>query len=280
MQNLSRRNLALASFAAFQSMNRALAQSSAGSRGALVNHPRGQYSFLPAISAYSSGVVARDGYEIVHATFSGPRSLREGFKAIDEHLSSLKLPKTALCAAELRIPGALSLEAFGAFNTGYIDVLKNWGIVLEGGVNPVARTNVAPVANPPSEPGFHAFSYTMPSTARRRTFVVAGSGEVGDLAKYPGDIIRLGDTSPAGLAEKAGFVLSVMGGRLQALGVSWPAVSTIDVYTAHDLGIQIVSEILKAAGHNAVTWNYARPPISQIELEMDLRGVGREIVLG
>jgi hypothetical protein len=267
---LSRRELAFAAFA----LRRAVAQDSR-----LVDHPGGQYSFLSGISAYSSGVVARDGYEIVHAAFSRDPSVQAGFRSIEKHFAALKLPKTALCAVELRLPRVLSLEDFGAFNTGYVDVLKSWGIILGNGVNPVARTNVAPVVSPPSEPSFHAFSYTIRSTAPRKTFVVAGGGEIADLAKYPGDIVRRGDTSPAAMAAKAGYVMSLMSGRLQGMGVTWPDVSAIDVYTAHDLSTALVEEMLKASGHNAITWNYARPPIKEIELEMDLRGVRREIRL-
>jgi len=144
----------------------------------------------------------------------------------------------------------------------------------------VARTNVAPIAAPPPEPSFHGFSYVTKSAVRQKTFVVAGSGEVGDLGKYPGDIIRRGDTSPAGIAEKARYVMGVMETRLRDLGVAWPDVTTIDVYTANDLSKPLVDEMLKRSGHNAVTWNYTRPPITDIEVEMDLRGVRSEIVLG
>jgi hypothetical protein len=120
----------------------------------------------------------------------------------------------------------------------------------------------------------------MNSAVRQKTFVVAGSGEIGDLGKYPGDLVRRGDTSPAGIAEKARYVLGVMETRLRDLGVSWPDVTTIDVYTANELSKPLVDELLKRSGHNAVTWNYTRPPITDIEVEMDLRGVRREIVLG
>lgn len=258
----------------------ALALRSAAQNATLADHPGGQYRFLPAIPAYSSGVVAREGHEIVHATFLRPEPVKAGFEAIQEHLTSLKLKKTALCAVELRLPRPLSLEDFGAFNNGYIGILTSWGIVLGGGVNPVARTNVAPIAAPPSEPSFHGFSYAMKSSVQQKTFVVAGSGEIGDLGKYPGDLIRRGDTSPVGITEKTRYVMGVMETRLRDLGVAWPEVTTIDVYTAHELGKPLVDEMLKRSGHNAVTWNYTRPPITDIEVEIDVRGVHREIVLG
>jgi hypothetical protein len=288
MQFVSRRklagNCALTAFAVLQNANRTVAQNSRrpvqAAGAALIDHPRGQFSFLPGIPAYSSGVVARKGYEIVHATFSRLPSVHAGFKAIEDHLSGLKLPKTALCAVELRIPQALTLEDFSKFNNSYVEVLKSWGIVLENGLNPVARTNVAPVAFPPSEPSFHAFSYSIPSTIPQKTFIVAGGGEIGDLGKYPGDIVGRGDTSPAGIARKVRYVMALMEGRLRGMHADWPEVTAIDVYTAHDLGGAIVTELLKASGHNAFIWNYSRPPIKELDFEMDLRGVRHEIVLG
>jgi hypothetical protein len=276
-QRVSRRHLigncALAAFAGLQGTRRAVAQSSAR-----VDHPRGQYSFLHGIPAYSGGVVARDGYEIVHASFSRPLPLRAGFKAIDEHLSRINLPKIALCALELRSPLAFSAEEFSAFNSGYIEALRSWNILLEDGVNPIARTNVAPVLFPPSEPSIHGFSYVAPSAVSQRTFVVAGGGELPDGPINPGDIIRRGETNAAAMLEKIRFVRARMDARLRALGVSWPDVTAVNVYAAHDLSGNLVTEMLKETGHNAVTWNYARPPIKDVEFEMDLRGVTREIV--
>jgi hypothetical protein len=245
----------------------------------LLHHPQGQYSFLRGISAYSAGVVAQKGYEIVHATFSRLTSLRPGFEAIEQHLSGLSLPKVALCAIELRSPRSSCEEEFHAFNSGYIKVLESWGILLDRGLNPIARTNVAPVLLPPPEPSIHGFAYTAPSTAQCQTFVVAGAGELPEGSTNPNDILLCGDVSSAALAEKARFVMSRMQDRLHAMGVSWPQVTAIDVYTARDLTGALVTEILKQASHNTLIWNYARPPIKDLEFEMDLRGVRCEIVL-
>jgi hypothetical protein len=277
-QRVSRRHLisncTLGAFAGLQGARRAIAQTSGR-----VDHPRGQYSFLRGIPAYSAGVVARDGYEIVHAAFSRPLPLRAGFKAIDEHLSGINIPKIALCALELRSPQAFSAEEFSAFNSSYVEALRSWSILLEDGVNPIARTNVAPVLFPPSEPSIHAFSYAARSAVPQRTFVVAGGGELPDGPINPGDIIRRGETSSAAMLEKARYVRSRMDARLRTLGVSWPDVTAVNVYTSHDLSGNLVTEMLNKTGHNAVTWNYARPPIKDVEFEMDLRGVAREIVM-
>ncbi len=255
------------------------AAAAAGSQAAVRQHPSGQFTFVPGIAPYSGGAVANAGYEVAHAQFARPLPLKAAFQAVDEHLTSLKLPKTALCGMELRIPGALSVDGFRAFNTGYIDVLKSWGIFVDGSVNPVARTNVSPVLFPPSEPSIHAFSYVMRSTGGRKTFVVAGAGELPEGTLEPQDIIRRGETTAAALAEKARFVMGLMSGRLRSLGVSWRLATAINVYTAHDIRGLIVNEVLKPAAHNAAVWQYARPPIVDIEFEMDLRGVARELVL-
>ena len=57
--------------------------------------------------------------------------------------------------------------------------LETWGL-FKNDVNPVARSNVCPEIDPPSEPSFYAFSYTVPGDGR--SFVAAGSGEARDGA--------------------------------------------------------------------------------------------------
>jgi len=77
-----------------------------------------------------------------------------------------------MCGMELRSPSHFSFNGFNQFNAGYIDVLKRWDILFDG-MNPVARTNIAPEVNPPGEPSLYGFSYTVPSKSRRENVVVA-----------------------------------------------------------------------------------------------------------
>src|SRR5262249_7518006 len=51
-------------------------------------------------------------------------------------------------------------DGFLAFNESYVARLRQWGL-LNGDANPVARSNVCPEINPPAEPSFYAFSFTM-----------------------------------------------------------------------------------------------------------------------
>jgi hypothetical protein len=239
---------------------------------------RGSYSFLRGGAAYSAGVVANEGHEIVHASFAQTKPLRAGFEAIAQHLAALGIPKVALCAIQLRLPEPLTAEGFRDFNKGYVELLKSWDIFADG-LNPVARTNVAPVVFPPSEPGIHAFSYVAPATNAPPTFIAAGAGEIADGATIPDDIVRRGETSADAMAEKARFVMAEMDARLSGLGGSWPDVTVITVYTARDLHSALMTDLLKPTSHNAITWHYARPPIAGLEFEVDVRGVRREIVL-
>ena len=117
----------------------------------LVENKRGNYSFLKGIAPYSAGVVAEAGFEVVHVRLRRYIPLREGFDAVEAHLKGAGRPLQAMCGMELRSPKPFSFTGFNQFNAGYIDVLKKWDILLEG-MNPVARTNIAPEVNPPECP--------------------------------------------------------------------------------------------------------------------------------
>ena len=114
------------------------------------------------------------------------------------------------------------------------------------------------------------------------TFVVAGAGELSEGILSREGIIALGDTSPNGLAIKAQFVMNLMETRLRGLGADWPLVSTVNVYTAHSLTPLLPEVILGRIGpasiHNT-TWHFSRPPIAEIEYEMDVRGTRTELRL-
>src|ERR1700761_1398076 len=81
---------------------------------------------------------------------------------------------------------------------------------------------VCPKSTPPAEPGFHAFSFTTVAPNAPTSFVVAGSGEsVEGKANYRDHIVRLGETSPDAMLEKAKWVLDIMEHRMSAFGGNW-----------------------------------------------------------
>ena len=176
----------------------------------LVENKRGNYFFLKGIAPYSAGVVADAGFEIVHVRFRRYVPLRPGFDAVEGHLKRAGRPLQAMCGMELRSPKPFSFTGFNQFNAAYIDVLKKWNIHSDG-MNPVARTNIAPEVNPPGEPSLYGFSYTVPSKATRKTFVVAGAGELPEGSLDPNDVVRRGESSAVAIQEKAHFVMGTDG---------------------------------------------------------------------
>ncbi len=246
----------------------------------LTNHPSGNYRFLPGIAPYSCGVVSSPGFEIVYVTFQQPSPYHQGFERIAEYLKAEGRPKVALCGVSLRSPRPYSFQGFADFNAQYAEILKGWGMFVNG-VNPIARTNVAPVINPPAEPVLYGFSFTKPcSRDLPSTFVVAGAGELPEGVLSREGIAAGGDTSAAGLAVKARFVMDLMEHRLRGLGVDWPLVNTVNVYTAHSLTPllpEIILGRIGVASIRGILWHYSRPPIEEIEYEMDVRGIRTEL---
>jgi hypothetical protein len=242
----------------------------------LIPFPDGGFSFLEGVFPYSQGVVALPGFAIERARFARPVPLSEGFRKIADYLSSIGRPKTAFCACELRSPKPFSFSGFGDFNKGYVRVLEQWGLYRDGD-NPVARSNVAPEIDPPAEPCFYAFSYTVPSKAVG-SFIVAGSGEWPEGGRFPEEIVARGDVSSKGMEKKADWVLGVMDARLKGLGASWSGATVSQLYTVRDVKSQM-EKIQKHIRPSSLTWHYCRPPIAELEFEMDLRGVSLERVL-
>ena len=239
---------------------------------------KGNYRFLPGIPPFSSGAVAMPGYQVVHATLRHPVPYRKGFERIDAHLKAEGRPRQALCAIELRIAAQLTPDGFDSFNKDYRALLTDWEILLDG-ENPIARTNVAPLVGAPSEPSLFGFAYTAVGDAGSPTFVVAGSGET---RRDVGGIVRVGETSPDAMREKAQHVVGVMRDRLHGLGADWADVTAVNVYTALPIEGYLTEVILKAVGPAAthgVQWFLSRPPVKQLEFEMDMRGVSRRLYL-
>lgn len=245
----------------------------------LTPNPRGGYRFLPGIEPYSSGVIAERGWEIVHVTLAHPLAWHDGLIAIGRHLEQSGRDRHALCGVELRCPEPFSMDGFMAFNRQYQSLLEDWDMLVEG-ANPIARTNVAPVENPPRESVVYGFSYTEPSDIGRPTFVVAGGGELrGSLDAR--NIVRAGETSEDAIIEKARCVVEIMRERLAGLGNN-DLLSQINVYTEHSLKsllAEVIIPAVPAAAHLGVHWCFSRPPVRDIEFEMDLRGVVQDVVI-
>jgi hypothetical protein len=249
----------------------------------LLDNPRGNYKFVRGYGApFSSGALANPGFEIVHATFKPLARLTDGYRLIERHLHQAGRPIHAVCGIELRIPEPLTPAGFDEFNRGYVERLTAWGLMVEG-LNPVARTNVAPAASPLAEPSMYGFYYTVPAVgAARPAFVLAGVPEVASRAGGKREIVAAGDLSPQGLRRKIACVLETLGGLLREMNLGWSEASAVNLYTVHDLYPLFASDLLPALGaaaHRGIRWHCARPPVIELELEIDGYAARQELVL-
>ncbi len=246
-----------------------------------VDFSAGGYRFIPGVFQYSGGVAASPGHEVQRVRFRASLPLREGFARVERLIKEAGRPLTSFCACELRSPAPFTEQGFRAFNEVYVVTLQKWGL-FDGKVNPVARSNVCPESDPPVEPSFHAFSFTVASAADAApSFVIAGSAEAKEGgASYRERTIRHGETSADALREKGRYVLGEMERRLAAFDLSWSDTTATQVYTVHDLHPFLADEIVRrGAVRSGLTWHYARPPVRELEYEMDCRGVNAEHVV-
>ncbi len=250
-----------------------------------IENAAGNYLFQPGGTPYSSGVRALPGHAIRHITLMRPLPLARGIAAIAKHLTAANRPPLSLCGLELRCPAPYSFAGFAAFNKEYRGLLLQHQMLSEEphfqGQNPIARTNISPLAEPLTEQTIHAFSYTIPAAkpTTSASFVVSGAGELVEAALNTSAIVRPGETSDAAMEEKAALVMSVMQSRLDALKVDWSQVTVVNIYTRHNITPFLQRAILQqmgAAARMGVHWHLSQPPVTDIEFEMDMRGLAEE----
>jgi hypothetical protein len=250
----------------------------------LIEHNKGNYTFIRGGGPFSSGCAAQPGFEIVHAAILPFVPLAEGFELVERHLKEVQRPIDSLCAMHLRIPQALSPKGFEEFNRPYVERLRSWGIETDG-ANPVARTNVALEVNPVPEAMLAGFYYTDVSVTPDRgpaTFVLSGAAEMRQGADGKRELIAPGDTSAAGIRQKLACVLDVLTGHLRELRVGWDLSTAVNLYTVHEVHHTLAALILPAIGGAArlgVNWHYSRPPVTGLEVEIDAHAVRRELIL-
>ena len=243
-----------------------------------VDFAAGGYRYIPGVFQYSGGVAAMPGFAIRRVRFDTPLPVAAGFAAIARFITAAGRPLTSFCACELRSPEPFTEQGFRAFNEIYVVTLGKWGL-FDGVTNPVARSNVCPEIDPPREPSLHAFSFAVAAAAGAApTFVISGSGEAREGAGSYGErIVRRGETSAEAMREKAAFVHGEMERRLGLLGLGWADTTATQVYTVRDLHPFLADEIVRrGAAHSGLTWHFARPPVRELEYEMDCRAIGVE----
>lgn len=242
--------------------------------------PAGNYRFIPAVFQYSSGAAADSGFEVERVRFDRVLPLAEGFAQAAKYIQAAGRPLTSFCACELRSPGAFTEDGFRKFNEHYVKTLAEWKI-FDGTSNPVARSNVCPEIDPPAEPSFYAFCFTRPGTSTMPSFVIAGGAELrGGSGTYPERIVRYRDIGPEAMKEKVRFTVGSMEERLGEFGYGWKDTTAVQAYSVHDFHPVMADELVRrGAVRSGLTWHFARPPVVDLEYEMDCRRVARETVI-
>lgn len=194
----------------------------------------GDYRFIVSPGGpFSAGVAAMPGFALRRVRFARPVPMADGFAFIKAHLEREGRPVTALAACELRSPAAMTIEQFQAFNAEYLKTLHQWGCKA-GDINPLARSNLAPITEVPGEAMFFAFTYTTPEAGSAGDFLISGKPEIRDGVTTD-RIVGGRDVSLKGLDVKARFVMNAMRERVEALGCKWENVTAAQIYTVHDV---------------------------------------------
>ena len=112
-------------------------------------------------------------------------------------------------------------------------------------------------------------------------FVISGSGEVSQRGgSYLDHTVARGDTSPAGMRAKAICVIEEIERRMAGLGVGWADTTDSQVYTVFDVHSYMAEDLVKRGpGARGFAWHFCRPPLVELEFELDCRGVESERML-
>ena len=67
---------------------------------------------------------------------------------------------------------------------------------------------------------------------------------------------------------------------MAALGFTWAEVTATQLYTVCNVHPFLADELVRrGAMASGLTWHYTRPPVVDLDYEMDCRGVRRELVI-
>lgn len=239
----------------------------------------GNYKFIVSPGGpFSSGVASMPGFALRRVRFMRPIPMANGFAFIKAHLEREGRPVTALAACELRSPAAMTIEQFQSFNADYLKTLHQWGCQA-GEINPLARSNLAPITEVPKEAMFFAFTYTVPEAGASGDFLISGKPEIRDGVTTD-RIVGGRDVSLKGLETKARFVMNAMRERVAALGCDWSAVTAAQIYTVHDIRPLLDTVFAEdEVSQLGLAWYPAWPPVIGMEFEVDVRSVRTELVI-
>lgn len=243
----------------------------------------GGFRYIPeAGSPFSAGVAALAGHTLVRVRLHEPLPLDKGLDFVVRYLNDAGRPPSALAGLELRAPSVMSRPEFLTFNKRYVAALRTRKFVTGQNV-PVARSNMAPLYDPPTTDVLSAFTYAAPieahDPASGATFLLSGRPE------YDGTVvIAPGDVSQNGLSRKAKFVMERLRQGVATLGGTWSDLTGVQIYMTEPL--PLVMDVMRAAGILNVGLSFfpgSTPVIGfdnvRYEFEADVRAIRLERVV-
>lgn len=243
----------------------------------LVDNKAGAYRFAPGGPVFCGGVVPHEGYEVVRVLLRPWIPLDQAYAFIEKHLKALGRPMQAFCGIELRVPAPLTFADWATFNVPYLAKLREWGLIF-GDQSGVCRSNIALALHAPRVTSVCAFSYTVPSSERVRTFFLSGQADIDGAGK----IIAASDTGGAAMQERARFTIDTVGATLGKLGVGWDDTTQIALFHVADIpnlwGPSLLGTFGEAVRRGVLVY-HARPPLVGAEVELEARAVRQELVV-
>jgi hypothetical protein len=236
----------------------------------MIELPEGGFACLPLETmAFSRGVAPLPGHALRRIRLLKPLPLEAGLHFAAEFIRNALRPIAAFCGCELRIPTRLAFPDFQRFNARYIAALQAAGFPTSP-INPAARTNMAPLSDPPTGGVLHAFTFTIPSV-NHGDYLISGMPELASP-----HVIAPRDTSPSGMHQKAAFVLNELLTTVDALGGQWERATAMQIYTRHPL--DPVLDLLQSIPFQHIPGD---PPLSSpdgtlFEFEADIRSISVE----
>ncbi len=243
----------------------------------LIDNKAGGYRILPGGSVYCSGVVPYHGVEVVRVLLRPWIPLEQAYAFIEKHLKSLGRPVQAFCGIELRVPAPLTFSQWSSFNVPYLNQLRKWRLIF-GDQSGVCRSNIALALNAPDVTSVCAFSYTLPTSEKVKTFFLSGTADIDSSGK----IIAEGDTGAAAMQERARFTIDTVGATLRKLNGSWDDTTQIALFHVADIpnlwGPTLLGTFGDAVRRGVLVY-HARPPLVGAEVELEARAVRQELIV-
>ena len=241
----------------------------------------GNYRFIPAVFQYSSGAAASSGFEIERVRFDSLVPLAEGFAAVAKYIAGRGTAADLVLRLRVALAGGVHRGWLSRFNQHYVKTLAEWG--LFDGTDQSRRAQQCLPGDRPAQRAVVLRVLVHPAEQRH----------VADLrhCRRRGSARRHRQLSRADRALPRSQPGRVEGeGRFTVRRNGAPARRVRFRLERHHGGAGLHRARFSSgcrrrtgapgATRSGLTWHFARPPVVDLEFEMDCRRViarGRDL---